>query len=147
MSEPTLVAYELRSEYAGTTIVYDTVEDKEADKGREVPVFQGGTVALSDGSTFNVGDRLAENDGLIVVEESNTFLTDVLNAYGPLKRVPVPEGASPNADLGDLSKTALKQRAAAAGLKTGGTKQELVERLEAHEASRLQGADTNGEGA
>lgn len=133
-----MTAFELREEFAGTTIVYDA----KGDEGREVPVFQGGTVALADGSTFDIGAKLAENDGLIVVDSSNTFLTDVLNAYRPLKQTKVPEGAKPNADLHDLSKSVLKQRAAAAGLKTSGSKDELVERLEAHQAAVEQGDQT-----
>lgn len=151
-----LVAYELREDFAGTVTVYDSVEAKKKDEGREVDVFQGGRVALSDGSTFDVGEKLAESDGLIVVETSNDFLTNVLDSYPALKRTAVPEGASPNADLGSLSKAALKQRAAAAELKTSGSKDELVARLQAHraavEAGDQEAADnptpeTGGEGA
>lgn len=131
MSEKGLVAYELVESLAGTVTVYD---DADAE-GREVPVFQGGRLALADGTTFDVGEKLEDGGGLIVVDDSNLFLTDVLNSYPALKRASVPEGATANATLADLSKTTLKQRAGAAGLKTSGSKEDLVERLEAHQAA------------
>lgn len=136
-----LVAYELREKYAGTTTVYDTAEAKEKNEGREVPNFSGGRLALSDGSTYDVGAKLEEGGGAIVVEDSNDFLLDVLNAYPALKRTNVPAGAQPDTDPMSLSATALKNELARRGLSTGGNKEALAKRLtEAREA------DTGGEG-
>lgn len=137
-----LVAYELREKFAGTTTVYDTAEAKEKDEGRDVPTFQGGRLALADGSTYDVGDKLEAGGGTIVVEDSNDFLLDVLNAYPALKRTQVPDGAKPDTDPMSLSAAALKQELARRGLPTSGNKEALAKRL-----TDAREADTGGEGA
>lgn len=129
------VAYELREDFAGTTTVYD----EEGSEGREEPVFQGGSFALLDGSTFDVGAKLEEGGGYIVVDDSQAFLVDVLDGYPALKRTTAPAGAEAISGYEHRNKAELKQLAATRGLATGGTKDELVERLEANDQAVAEG--------
>lgn len=127
------VAYELREDFAGTTTVYDTEEDREAGNGREVDVYQGGSFALQDGSTFDVKGKLEEGDGVIVVDDAHAHLIDVLDARPELKRAKAPEGQAPISGYGHRTAADLRQELASRGLATGGNKDALIERLEAND--------------
>lgn len=79
-----LIAYELRSEYSGT------VEQERDGQTIEVPIYQGGLLAVGDGD-FNVGEELERGGGTIVIRARDQILADLLNAYPPLKQVSAPD--------------------------------------------------------
>lgn len=138
-------AFALRDEYAGTV---EIVPEKGAEPV-EVDAFQGGVLAVPpDARSFNVAQRLADGDGLIVVSTANTPLVELLRGYPPLKEVPAPEGAVP-VGYDDQTVAMLRDELERRDLPRGGSKAELVARLEENDAAREAGdqeaADTAGQ--
>ena len=92
-------AYALREAYDGTVVQYATQEDKDADRGVEVPAFTGGVISAGD-RDVDVRELLDGTDygpaGRIVVDDADAALVTALDEYPPLKRV----------DAGDASETA-----------------------------------------
>lgn len=106
-----MIAYALRASYA---------ED-----------FVGGVLTVSgEGATLDVGAALKEGDGVILVEESDYFLTNKLDEYAPLKRVTVPDkDAEPTVEpLEAMTMTALRDMAESLGIEKPGrfNKDDLV---------------------
>ena len=58
----------------------------------------GGSVGLPDGSLINVGERLKNGDGVIVVNKQEEI--DALRATFFLKEVPVPSGKTSKTSKG-----------------------------------------------
>jgi hypothetical protein len=84
------IAFALRSEYAGKTEVIE----QEGAKPRRVPTFQGGQIALPDGGeTFDVGQKLQDGGGTIVVDSSEEKVIGLLREYPALKEVKAPDSA------------------------------------------------------
>jgi hypothetical protein len=118
----TAVAFALAEDYAGTV---------EQD-GEQVPIFQGAHLATDEGS-LDVGERLDEGNGTIVVPTSEPALIELLRALPALVEVEAPEDAPLVTGYDDASAPDLRQEARRRGLKTGGAKTELVDRLKAHD--------------
>jgi hypothetical protein len=118
----TAVAFALAEDYAGTV---------EQD-GEQVPVFQGAHLAADDGP-FDVGKHLEEGDGVIVVPTSNQPLIELLKALPALVEVAAPEDAPLTTGYEAASTPDLRKEARRRGLKTGGSKADLVARLTAHD--------------
>lgn len=135
-------AFELRSDYAGTV---DQVDEEGSDP-TEVPLFQGGVVAL-DGRHFDVGEELEKGDGRIVVPSANQGLVDLLRAYPALKEVPVGDDDATVVAYELQSTAQLRDELRRRNLKLGGSKDELVARLTAQDeaiaAGDLETATTN----
>lgn len=129
------IAYALREEFEGTVEVFDTQEDFDAGNGREVPKFAGGTFAIGEGETFDVAAELEEGEGVIVVDDRDQVLVMALDEYPALKRVAVPEGREPLREYDGQSVGTLRAECRRRGLAVGGTKPQLIERLEANDAA------------
>jgi hypothetical protein len=117
------IAYALRAEYEGT------VEDFD---GGTVPRFLGGILAVGPRS-IDVRAELKAGGGTIVVDESDTLLVNVLDGYAPLKRVAAHDAPATISPYDGPKVDELRAEASLRDLATGGTKAELVARLEAHD--------------
>lgn len=125
-----LLAFGLRAEYQGDT----TVERDGAEE--TVPVFQGGVLAVGGTADFHVADTLRENDGTIVVYQSDRELIDVLEAYPALKSVPVPERAVPLSPFERRNAETLRHLASLRDFeRLGDGAHRLALRLEAHDVA------------
>lgn len=120
----TRIAWALRDEYAGTVLQ----REHDEDPGTEVPKFSGGVISAA-ARDLNIGELLAEGDGVIVLELPDQAVITALDDYPALKRVPVPEGATPlDTPLEGLKLADLRDRAKALELEGAGglTKAELA---------------------
>lgn len=96
----TLIAFELTDEFAGVTTVYETIEDKDADRGVEVPTYTGGLISAGD-RDVDVRELLDTDPhpGLIVADDADTALVIALDDYPALKRTTVPDNVTGIDDL------------------------------------------------
>lgn len=127
-------AFALREEYTGTVTGLD-------DDGEEITVdkFRGASIAMRDGSTFDVALALEEGDGVIVSDDP--MLIVHLEHAGFLKSVPVPDNAPKVTSLESLGVRQLRdtpegKRITGIG---GMNKDEIIERIE----RARRGADPN----
>lgn len=115
------IAYGLRAEYEGTANL----------DGQDVPVFGGGLLALDGGESLDVAEALRAGDGRIVVDDTDAALILRLDAYPALKRVAA-EGSVPTVGRYDRSSVSdLRAELRLRDLPAGGSRDELVARLEA----------------
>ena len=116
-----MTAYGLRAEYQPT------------DDGE--PRFGGGQLARSDGSTFDLAEALEEGDGVIVVSGADHNLTTLLDSHPALKRIGVPDGASPTTTPYEARNVpTLREDLRTRDLSTYGPRAVLIDRLEADDA-------------
>lgn len=128
--ESTLTAFALRDDLEGSLVQ----REHDEDEGTEVPIFTGGIIRAGD-SELDVAKALEEGNGVIVVDDKDPAAIVALDNYVALKRVAVPEGAEPVVgDYASRSANALKAEAKRRDLSAGGSKDELVARLEADDA-------------
>lgn len=118
------IAFELRSEYQGTTT--DAA-------GNDVPRFGGGLLALTNESDFDLGAELERGGGVIVVDEMHHRLADLLRAHPALKATSVPtEPAAVASPYDGLTVKQLRERARERELDVSGLDRDaLVDVLEA----------------
>lgn len=120
-------AFALREDLAGTV---------EID-GEQVPVFQGGVLALPNGNgSIDVGAELEANQGVILVEDHDQALVEILRSYPALKvTTDVPEGAVAFGAYEARGQAALREEAQRRGFeKFGGLKKaDLAAALRAHD--------------
>jgi hypothetical protein len=123
-----LVAYGLRADYEGTTTV------ELADGSREDrPNFGGGLLAVGDGD-FNVGEALEAGQGVIVLKGNDQRLRDLLDAYPPLKEVPVPSSPATIVSPYERRQTDdLHVLASLRGFEGRDRREKLIARLEQHD--------------
>lgn len=128
-------AFALREDHTGEITAPD-------DNGNDVtrPLFVGATFSLPDGTLFDIGQALADHDGVIATEEQ--ALIAGLADNPALKRVPVPDGAELVVSYGNRPMAALLGLPAASAIQGAGglKKDELVARLRLADA----GKDPNG---
>jgi hypothetical protein len=116
-----MTAYGLRAEYQPT------------DDGE--PRFGGGQLARSDGTTFDLAEALEEGDGTIVVSGADHNLTTLLDSHPALKRIGVPDGASPTTTPYEARNVpTLREDLRTRDLSTQGRREDLIVRLEADDA-------------
>lgn len=135
-----LIAYALRDEYAGT--VTQNIDDQDV----EVPAYSGGVIRAGDELDVNVVEELEAGGGFIVIDERDTGAAVHLDAYPPLERVKVPEGAEPSGSFAELPPYTnqgvpeLRADAASRGLEGAGSarKADLVAALEEHDLRRAE---------
>lgn len=117
-------AYGLRAEYDGTVDL----------DGETVPIFRGGLLAVDGAPDFDVRAELDAGAGVIVVDDTNTALTFVLDEHPALKRVPAPEHRDAIGPYDGMNTDDLRAELRNRALPAGGRKDELVARLEADDA-------------
>lgn len=138
------VAYELREDHAGT--VTQNIDGQDV----EVPRFLGGLITVAPGGELNVADALEEGNGVIVVDDRDAGHIAALDAYPALKRTKAPAGAEAitgtSSGYDAKSRDDLRDEAKRRGLPASGTKGELVEALEQHDAGDTGDTDDGEEG-
>lgn len=90
--------------------------------------YLGGVLAVGDGD-IDVRAALKDGDGVILVPDSDTLMQAVLDAYAPLKRVPVPKDDPPAAvdRLEEKTVSELRDDAKTLGVETRGlSKDDLI---------------------
>lgn len=120
------IAYELREDYAGT------VEQKVDGETRQVNRYLGGVINIG-AEDLDVREALDNGGGTIVVDDRDPRISAALDAYPPLKRAEVPEGAEPIAgDYDAQNATALRDELKRRGIVGAGslTKDDAVRALE-----------------
>lgn len=95
-----LVAFALTADYEGTVEI----------EGEQVPVFGGGLLNVGDGD-FDVAQALDAGGGTIAVHAGDAPLIGLLDEYPALKRVAVPEDATPVSRYDRVSTSALREQA------------------------------------
>lgn len=92
------VSFALKAEYEGTVDLNadlrEAADDPSTVEERVVPVFQGGVLSIDGSRSFDTAEALEAGNGVITVEETDTALVELLDYFGPLKRVPTPDGAT-----------------------------------------------------
>jgi len=121
-----LVAYGLRADYDGTVTI----------DGEDVPRFLGGVIRAGD-RDLNVREELARGSGRILVSESDAGAVLALDGYPALKRVPAGDADRSDAlsRYDALRMPELRAEVKLRGLSPGGSHDELVARLQAHDAA------------
>lgn len=117
------VAFTLRDEYAGTVVQ----REDENDEGREVPVFTGGLITVSD-QDFDVRAELDAGDGYIVVASGNAALVDALDNYPALKRAASPDGAPIASGYDSLKVSDLRAELKRRGVEPGNARKDALVR-------------------
>lgn len=121
------IAYGLKAEYEGTV---------ELD-GTPVPVFSGGIIRVGE-RDVDVRQALDAGGGRIVVDDHDAALINRLDAHEALKRVAAHDAAVTLAPTDGMTVPALRDELRAAGWSTGGTKDELAERVQSLRAGEPQ---------
>lgn len=151
-----MIAYALRSEFAGTVVQYESQEDKDAGNGSEVPAYTGGIITAGD-RDVDVRELLDSKpyDGVILVDDSDTGLVTALDEVPVLKRVGLETAGVDPAELeltvgpyDGLLKADLVDRARARGLDgaSSATKPAIVAalvELDRREAAAADGSEAD----
>lgn len=131
-------AFALRDRYAGTVEVFP---DKDSDPV-EVSTFQGGVLSYgADGRSFDIGQKLEQGDGVIVLSTRNAPLVELLRTYPALKEIPVPAGAVDRTTFEDWTVAMLDDELDRRELPKTGNKPDKVERLQADDRRIAEEAD------
>lgn len=102
--------------------------------------YTGGLIRVSYDRELNVKEALDEGGGTIVVADDDEQLISALDAYPALKRSDAPDDAEPTAGrYDDATVASLRNDLKVAGLSTSGNRDELVARLETHNAAVASG--------
>src|SRR5205085_8919563 len=80
-----------------------------------------------------------EGDGVIVIRQSDSVLAELLSLQPPLKSCAVPDGRVPLSPYERRSTDDLRHFASLRDMGTGGSREELLERLDAYDAANEAG--------
>jgi hypothetical protein len=137
------VAYALREELAGTVTQVEVDPDSGDELEVEVPAYTGGLINIGpddESGDLDVRQALDEGDGIIVVDDVDPRVTNALDEYPPLKRVPVPAGREADVGWEDRKVPDLKAELERRGVTNvgNGAKAELVLALDSLDAHPLE---------
>lgn len=137
------VAFALTAEYEGTTTVQ--LEDGATE---ERPIFAGGLLHTDPGD-FDVAAELEAGKGTIVASARDQRLVDLLDAYPPLKRVAVPDGAKPISPYARLDVETLRHTASLRDVDGAGSasRTKIIRALDAQDRALAAGAQASAAAA